>query len=100
MSGLDYEARPERRWRPAWKTTWVWARVWGGVFRETALEWWQDKAPRLGAALAYYTILSLAPLLILVTPAVGMVFGPERARQQVIIQFRQLLGQDAADAVG
>ena len=75
------------------------ARTWGGVFAETAAEWWQDKAPRLGAALAYYTILSLAPLLILVTPAVGVVFGPKRARQQIIDQFSQLLGSEAAEAV-
>ncbi len=53
---------------------------WGAVLKETVTEWWQDKAPRLGAALAYYTILSLAPMLLLVTPAVALVFGPGQAR--------------------
>ena len=101
MSTLDYQGpRPRRqRWRGAAGKAWVWARVWAAVFGETASEWWQDKAPRLGAALAYYTVLSLAPLLILVTPAVGMVFGAERARDQVMKQFGQLLGQEAAEAV-
>jgi membrane protein len=74
-------------------------RGWALVLKETAAEWWQDKAPRLGAALAYYTILSLAPMLILVTPAVAMVFGPQQARRQVISQFEQLLGHEAAEAV-
>jgi membrane protein len=73
---------------------------WAAVLKETVAEWWQDKAPRLGAALAYYTILSLAPMLLLITPAVALVFGAKRAREQVIQQFDQLLGRAAGDAVG
>ncbi|MGH2522063.1 MAG: hypothetical protein ACRDH2_06120 [Anaerolineales bacterium] len=37
-----------------------------GLIKQTASEWSEDKAPRLGAALAYYTVFSLAPLLIIV----------------------------------
>lgn len=73
---------------------------WGGLLKETVAEWWQDKAPRLGAALAFYTALSLAPLLILVAPAAGAVFGPEfDARQQIAAQFSQLFGADAGGAI-
>ena len=72
---------------------------WGLVFTETATEWWNDKAPRLGASLAYYTILSMAPLLVLVTPVVGWVFGADRARAQIITQVGQLLGREAGLAV-
>jgi membrane protein len=75
------------------------AATWASVLKETASEWWNDKAPRLGAALAYYTVLSLAPLLVLVTPVVGWIFGPERARAQVMTQVGQLLGREAAIAV-
>jgi membrane protein len=75
------------------------ARDWAALFKETAAEWWGDKAPRLGASLAYYTVLSLAPLLVLVTPVVGWMFGPNRARKQVIDQVGQLLGRDAGIAV-
>jgi membrane protein len=75
------------------------AATWASVLKETASEWWNDKAPRLGAALAYYTVLSLAPLLVLVTPVVGWIFGPERARAQVMTQVGQLLGREAAVAV-
>ena len=72
---------------------------WTAVMRETATEWWNDKAPRLGASLAYYTILSLAPLLILVTPVVGWMFGHDRARAQILKQVGQLLGAEAGLAV-
>jgi membrane protein len=72
---------------------------WAAVLKETATEWWNDKASRLGASLAYYTILSLAPLLVLVTPVVGWMFGRDRARQQVIDQVAQLLGREAGVAV-
>lgn len=72
---------------------------WAAVLKETFTEWWNDKAPRLGASLAYYTVLSLAPLLVLVTPVVAWVFGPERARAQVIEQVSQLLGREAGVAV-
>ena len=92
MAIVDY-APPA--WRPRLRVG-----TWLSVLKETAAEWWQDKAPRLGAALAYYTILSLAPMLLLITPAVAMVFGPEQARDQVMRQFDQLLGQGAAEAVG
>ena len=69
------------------------------ILSETASEWWNDKAPRLGAALAYYTVLSLAPMLVLVTPVVGWMFGPDRARSEVMKQVGQLLGTEAATAV-
>jgi membrane protein len=72
---------------------------WAAVLKETTTEWWNDKAPRLGASLAYYTVLSLAPLLVLVTPVVGWIFGVERARAQVIGQVGQLLGREAGVAV-
>ena len=40
------------------------------LLRDTGKEWWEDNAPRLGAALAFYTLLSLAPLLVVATRAV------------------------------
>jgi membrane protein len=73
--------------------------IWAAVLKETVAEWWNDKAPRLGASLAYYTVLSLAPLLVLVTPVVGWMFGRDRARGQIIKQVGQLLGAEAGLAV-
>lgn len=62
-------------------------------------EWSEDKAPRLGAALAYYTALSLAPLLLISVSIAGMVFGEEAAQGQIVGQLRGLVGDDGARAI-
>ena len=53
----------------------------------------------MSAALAYYTIFSLAPLLIMAISIAGLVFGQEAARGQILGQLRQLIGPDSAQAV-
>ena len=52
-------------------------------FREAASQWSKHNAPRLGAALAYYTVLSMAPLLVVVVAVCGLVFGAEAVRGQI-----------------
>jgi membrane protein len=42
--------------------------------------WWQDNIPRMGAALAYYTLFALAPVLLVVIALGGLIFGPEAVR--------------------
>jgi membrane protein len=69
------------------------------LFRDAYYEWTDDKAPRLGAALSYYTVFSIAPLLILSIAVVGLVFGEDAARGQVMGQIRGLLGDQVASAV-
>jgi membrane protein len=59
----------------------------------------EDKAPRLAAALAYFTIFSLAPLLLIAISIAGLVFGEEAARGALTGQLNSLLGQDGAAAV-
>jgi membrane protein len=70
------------------------------LLRMTAAEWSQDQAPRLGAALAYYAIFSLAPLLVLAISIVALV-GVERevATSQVISQVQSLAGPDTAESI-
>jgi membrane protein len=58
-----------------------------------------DYAPSMGAALAYYTVFSLAPLLLIVIAVAGLVFGPDAARGEIFGQLRDLMGDDAAKAV-
>lgn len=67
--------------------------------REALSAWNADGGPRLGAALAYYTFFSMAPLVIIVTAVAGFVFGEEAARGQLFRQMRELIGPDAASAV-
>jgi len=57
------------------------------------------KAPRLGAALAYYTIFSIAPLLLIAIAIAGMVFGREAAQGEILGQLRGVLGTNAASAI-
>jgi membrane protein len=58
--------------------------------------WTKHKAPRLGAALAFYTLLSLAPLLLVMISIVGLVFGRAIAEHQIVQQIQSLVGFQAA----
>ncbi len=69
------------------------------LLRETIDGWWEDKAPRFGAALAYYSVLSLAPLLVLTTPLANWLFGAKLARGELVAQFERLIGHDGAEVV-
>jgi membrane protein len=69
------------------------------ILKQTATEWSEDKAPMLGAALAYYTVFSLAPLLILSIAVAGFVLGDEAARGQIFDQMRVLIGDQGARAI-
>ena len=62
-------------------------------------EWTRHKAPRLGASLAFYTLLSLTPLLLVVLSIVGLAFGPKAAETDVIGQVQNLVGAQGAKAV-
>jgi membrane protein len=61
--------------------------------------WVDDYAPSMGAALAYYTVFSLAPLLLIVIAVAGMVFGQEAAQGEIFGQIRGLVGEEGAVAV-
>jgi membrane protein len=70
-----------------------------GMFKETASEWVNDRAPRLGASLAFYTLLSLAPLLVVIVAVAALVYGQEAARGQLVWQIQGLVGPDGARAI-
>jgi membrane protein len=72
---------------------------WKDLLVKTWTEWNEDQAPRLGAALAYYTVLSLAPLLILMIAIAGLVFGEEAARGQLLSQIQGLVGSEGGEAI-
>jgi membrane protein len=69
------------------------------LLKETGSDWLDDKAPRLAASLALYTLMSLAPLLILAVSIAGLAFGEEAARGQIAQQLSGLLGASSANAV-
>ena len=69
------------------------------LFAEAWQGWNVDNAPRLGAALAYYTLFSLAPLLIVGVAVAGAVFGQEAAQGRLVYELRALLGDAGAHTV-
>jgi membrane protein len=71
-------------------------RDWWWLVRAAAEGWVADYAPSMGAALSYYTVFSLAPLLLIVVSVAGLVFGEEAARGEVFEQVAGLLGAEPA----
>ncbi|HSL04344.1 MAG TPA: YihY/virulence factor BrkB family protein [Nitrospiraceae bacterium] len=65
----------------------------------TYIKWTEDHAQGLGAALAFYAIFSLAPLLLIVIAIAGLVFGREAAQGQIIGQIQGLVGEESAKAI-
>jgi membrane protein len=72
--------------------------IWSLV-KQAATAWVEDYAPSMGAALAYYTMFSIAPLLLIAIAVAGLVFGQEVASGEVMAQLRGLMGEDGAHAV-
>lgn len=69
------------------------------LLRDTFREWREDGAPRLAAALAYYTTFSLAPLLVLVIAIAGLVGGRDAAQTQTMAQVEDLLGAEGREFI-
>lgn len=67
-----------------------------GLIQETIRAWNEDDASQLGAALAFYTALSLAPLLVLVVVLARTLFGSDGIQGEIVAQARSVVGQDAA----
>jgi len=67
--------------------------------KEAVVSWVDDDAPGMGAALAYYTAFSVAPLLLIVIAVAGLLFGQEAARGEIMGQLSGLMGDDSARAV-
>ena len=69
------------------------------VVKETGTSWVEHKDARLGAALAYYSIFSIGPLILIVIAVAGLIFGQDAVRGEVSTQIRGLLGDTGAQAV-
>ena len=78
--------------RPSLKTSWA-------LVKAAGSSWIDDYAPSMGAALSYYTVFSMAPLLLIVVSIAGLVFGEDAVRGQLFGELQQLMGKDAATAV-
>ena len=68
------------------------------LLKTTFDDWYEDRAQRMGAALAYYTIFALTPGLVIVMALAGLLLGPG-AEGQIIGQIRELIGEQGAAAI-
>lgn len=69
------------------------------MLRETVAGYIEDEALSRGAAIAYYTIFSIAPVLVICIAIAGLVFGQEAAQGAMVGQLRGMMGDQAAEAV-
>ncbi len=69
------------------------------LLKTTYTKWSDHHAPRLGASVAFYTLLSFAPLLVLTVAVIALVFDPQKAQHGLIDQAKQMIGDRGADAV-
>lgn len=74
-------------------------RSWGPLFAQSFHDWLEDRALRFSAALAYYSIFAMAPLVIIAISVAGLIFGQEAARGQVYQQIEWLLGPKGAEQI-
>jgi len=69
------------------------------LLRQTFSEWSEDGAPRLGAALAYYSVFSIGPLLLIAIGVASLIFEAGTVEREVIAQIGKLIGDQGAQAV-
>ncbi len=69
------------------------------LVRQTFREWSEDKVPRLGAALAFYSVFAITPLLMIVIAIAGFVFGRDAALHQIVGEIASVVGHEAGQAI-
>lgn len=74
-------------------------RQWWQLVKAAVAAWSDDYAPSMGAALSYYSVFSLGPLLVIVIAIAGLAFGEQAARGEVFSELRGLMGDAPAHAI-
>ncbi len=78
---------------------WVRLKVFWELLKDTYEEWNNDNALRLGAALSYYTVFSLPPVLLIVIALAGFIFGEDAVRGRLVEEIQGLIGRDGAQGI-
>jgi membrane protein len=73
--------------------------LWWTMIKQAVSAWVEDYAPSMGAALSYYTVFSLAPMLLIVIAVAGLIFGQEAARGALFGQLNEFMGAQAAASI-
>ena len=77
----------------------IWLQEWISLCQKAGYGWLDDHAATMGAAIAYYTVFSLAPMLVMVIGVAGLAFGREAAEGALFGQLAELIGPESAEAV-
>jgi membrane protein len=72
----------------------------GKIIRQSCISWFTDDAPSMGAAIAFYSLFAIAPILLIVIWVAGAFIGPDVVQAQILAQMRNLLGDHGTAAVG
>jgi membrane protein len=77
----------------------TWLQEWISLGENAVYKWFDDRAPTMGAAIAYYTVFSLAPMLVIVIAIAGLAFGQKAAEGALFGELSNLIGPESAVAV-
>jgi membrane protein len=94
--GIDTQLSWKTQWRRIASLRW---RDIAGLLKDTFNNWYDHNVPRLGASVTFYTLLSLAPLLVIVVAIASAVFGRAAAEGQLVWQIGDLIGHQGAATV-
>lgn len=81
------------------RSSWLSLKALPRVFKQASSEWISDNASRLGASVAFYTLLSLAPLIVIAVAVAAVVYGQEAAQGRLASEIRGVAGPDVARTI-
>ena len=81
------------------RSAWLLLQALPRVFRQASSEWINDNAPRLGAAVAFYSLLSLAPVIVIAVAVAAAIFGQEAAQGRLASEIQGIAGPDVARTI-
>jgi membrane protein len=85
--------------RDANRSSWLLLKALPRVFGQASSEWINDNAPRLGASVAFYTLLSLAPVIVIVVAVAAIVYGQQAAQGRLASEIQGMAGPDMARTI-
>jgi membrane protein len=97
--GVESKPRAPNASHHTRRPSWVPLKALLGVFGQASSDWINDNAPRLGASVAFYTLLSLAPLMVIAVAVAAVVYGQEAAQGRLASEIQGMAGPDVARTV-
>jgi len=97
--GVESKAPQQRASRHSGRSSWLLLTALPRVFRQASREWVNDNAPRLGASVAFYTLLSLAPAIVIAVAMAAVVYGQEAAQGRLAAEIQGMAGPDVARTI-